>query len=243
VKNGKKFRVLIVDDEALAREGLRRQLMPYQQLEIIGEADSVESAARLVEQFHPDVVFLDIQMPGESGFNLLARVENDFKVIFVTAFDNYAIRAFEVNALDYLLKPLSPARIADTIARLDEEAHAPVIKEQLSYDDYIFIDDKRRSKFIKVADILYITSAGDYSDVYLKSGEKYMLLKAMREWEAKLPGKSFLRIHRSIIINLNYVEKTEPGFKNTFQIYLANIPQPFTSSRKYAQELKKKFSC
>lgn len=238
---GKKFRVLIVDDEFLAREGLRRLLGQYPDIEIVGEADSVETAAQAIKVVEPDVVFLDIQMPGETGFNLFNRVDVNFKVVFVTAFDNYAIRAFEVNALDYLLKPLNPLRVAQTIARLGEERSTTNVKGKLNYDDYIFIDTKSRNGFVKVDSIAYIMAAGDYSEIYLNNGEKRMMLRTLREWEEKLPEKYFFRIHRAIIINLSYVEKTKPGIKSTYQIYLRNITTPFTTSRKYGMELRKKF--
>lgn len=236
-----KFRVLIVDDESLAREGLRRQLSNYPVMDIIGEADSVASAVKLIENLHPDVVFLDIQMPNELGFTLFNKVSVDFEVVFVTAFDNFAIRAFEVNALDYLLKPISPSRLAQTVNRLMEQRSPSPYQGQLNYDDFILIDAKGRNGFTKLDSIVYLVAAGDYSEVFLKNGEKRLVLRTLREWEEKLPDKHFLRIHRGAIININYVEKTDPGVKSTFLIYMRNVPTPFNTSRKYATEIRKRF--
>src|SRR5438105_1598221 len=148
------YRSLIVDDEWLARQDLRRLLSKHPEIEIIGEADSVENAAKMISELSPDVVFLDIQMPEESGFKLYDRVDVDFKIIFVTAFDNYAIRAFEVNALDYLLKPVNPTRLAQTIARLSEpKSGKERTKSELKHDDYVFIKSQGRTRFVKISSI------------------------------------------------------------------------------------------
>ncbi len=234
-----KYRALIVDDEWLAREDLARQLRLYPQIEIVGEADSVESAAKMITTLQPDVVFLDIQMPRESGFKLFDKVEIDFQVIFVTAFDNYAIRAFEVNALDYLLKPVSSTRLEKAILRLSASKSSATLN-RLNYDDYIFIKANNHTGFVKLSSILYIKAVGDYTEVYLANGGKRMLLKSVREWEEHLPSQYFLRIHRSTIINIEYTEKIEPWFRSTYQVYLRNVAEPFPTSRKYASELRKK---
>src|SRR5262249_24831709 len=159
-----------------------------------------------------------IQMPNESGFALFEKVETNFEVIFVTAFDNYAIRAFEVNALDYLLKPVSPNRLAQSVARLQEQGSSQT-KSKLSYDDYIFIKTQGRAGFIKLNTIVYILATGDYTEIHTTSGEKKLVLKSMREWEESLPERHFLRIHRAIIINIEFTEKVEPWFRSTYQVY------------------------
>lgn len=239
----KTIRTLIVDDEPLARKGLRRLLLQYSEIEVIGEADSVESAVTLIKQFHPDLVFLDIQMPGESGFNLLPRVDTDLKVVFVTAFDNYALRAFEVNALDYILKPIDPARLTHTIERLlNSSTKVAKVASKFHYEDYIFIKADYKTGFVKIASISYIVVSGDYSEVYTTDGEKRLVLRSLREWGESLPNQYFLRIHRTTMININYVEKVIDGIRGAYQIYLRGIPTPFTTSRKYAGELRKRFS-
>jgi len=239
---GDKFKALIVDDEWLAREGLRRLLLKFPEIDIISEAESVGSAVEKIKDTKPDVVFLDIQMPDDNGFALFDRVEVDFKVIFVTAFDDFAIRAFEVNALDYLLKPIEPARLSQSIARLSEKnTKNKPLKIKLGYDDCLFSSNKGCVGFVKVGSILYIQAAGDYSEIFLSTGEKRMLLRSLKEWEECLPDKNFARIHRNTIINLNYIDKIEPWSKSTFQIHLRNVANPFTTSRQYSKELRKKF--
>ena len=237
------YRVLIVDDEWLARQDLRRLLSKFPEMEVIGEADSVANAVDIIAESSPDLVFLDIQMPEESGFKLFDRVEKiDFKIIFVTAFDNYAIRAFEVNALDYLLKPVNPSRLAQSIARLSEQkSRKETSSTELKYDDYVLIKSQGRTGFVKLSSIICIKSIGDYTEIYTTSGVKRLAMKSLREWEESLPSQYFLRIHRTVIINIEYVESIEPGLKSTFQVCLQNIPDPFTSSRKYSQELRKRF--
>lgn len=237
------FKALLVDDERLARKELRSLLAAHPEIEVMGEAESVNKAAQLIRSLKPDVVFLDIQMPGESGFDLLDRVEAKFKVIFVTAFDAYAIRAFEVNALDYLLKPINPDRLACAIERLatGESANEEQIKK-LEYDDRLFLALDERSRFLKISAIECINAAGDYSEVFTSDGQKSMVLKPLKEWEERLPEKYFSRIHRSTIVNLEYVERMEKWFNQSYRIYLRNIEKPFTMSRRYAAKLKSRFS-
>jgi two-component system, LytTR family, response regulator len=218
-------------------------LSKFPEIEVIGEADSVANAVGMISESSPDLVFLDIQMPEESGFKLFDRVEKiDFKIIFVTAFDNYAIRAFEVNALDYLLKPVNPSRLAQSIARLSEQkSRKETSSTELKYDDYVFIKSQGRTGFVKLSSIVCIKSIGDYTEIHTTSGVKRLAMRSLREWEESLPSQYFLRIHRTVIINIEYVESVEPGLKCTFQVCLRNIPDPFTTSRKYSQELKKRF--
>src|SRR5262249_4194152 len=150
-----RWKALIVDDERLARKELRSLLAEHTIIEVIGEAENAEQALLLIRSKEPDVVFFDIQMPGESGSNLLEKIEPAFKIICVTAFDAYAIRAFEVNALDYLLKPINPARLAQAIERLsasDNLAEQPVRK--LEYDDRLFVESGERSHFLKISTIV-----------------------------------------------------------------------------------------
>ncbi|MBD0371771.1 MAG: response regulator transcription factor [Pyrinomonadaceae bacterium] len=198
---------------------------------------------RLIYEAEPDIVFLDIHMRGESGFDLLEKVEAAFKVIFVTAFDAYAIRAFEVNALDYLLKPINPERLSRAIARLFEK---PATQEEkvrkLEYGDRLFlILDDERSRFLKVNTIELIKGAGDYSEVLTSDGQKILAPKPLREWEERLPEKYFSRIHRSIIINLEYVDKVERWFNRAYRVHLRDLSEPLIMSRRYAARLKLKY--
>jgi len=238
----KQLRVVLVDDEELARQDLQHQLAHFQQIQVVGQANSVEIAVEVINTTEPDLVFLDIQMPKESGFKLFEKMEIDFSVIFVTAFDNFAIRAFEVNALDYLLKPVSLPRLSQALARLEKSSKSESKPTQpLDYNDFIFIKGQGRTGFVKINSIIYISATGDYTEVYTTKGEKKLVLKSLREWEEHLPTQQFLRIHRSVLINIEYIEKVEPWFRSSYQIYLRNITTPLTTSRKYSSELRKKF--
>lgn len=229
----------MVDDERLARNKLRSMLALYPQIQIVGEADSVASALELIESARPDVIFLDIQMPGETGFDLLEKVEADFKIIFVTAFDEHAIRAFEVNALDYLLKPVNPARLSRSIDRLfASSVEHENAKRALEYDDHLFLNIDRRTRFIKVSAIRCILAEGPYSRVFTSDGVQSMVLRSLKEWEERLPEKHFLRIHRSTIINIECVDRIEKWFNYSYQIFVNGIEQPFVMSRRYAARLK-----
>lgn len=238
----KQLRVVLVDDEELARQDLQHQLANFQQIQVVGQANSVETAVEVINTTDPDLVFLDIQMPKESGFKLFEKMEIDFFVIFVTAFDNFAIRAFEVNALDYLLKPVSLPRLSQSLARLEKSSKNESKPTQpLDYNDFIFIKGQGRTGFVKINSIIYISATGDYTEVYTTKGEKKLVLKSLREWEEHLPSQQFLRIHRSLLINIEYIERVEPWFRSSYQIYLRNITNPLTTSRKYSSELRKKF--
>ena len=241
----KQWRTIIVDDERLARQKLRSMLAAHPEIQIAGEADSVETAMQLIAQTQPELVFLDIQMPGESGFDLLNRLTQPIRVIFVTAFDEYAIRAFEVNALDYLLKPVNPERLAAALARLSEISTPSVesgIKSNrpLEYDDFLFLPFGAGSRFLKISEIKCVSAAGSYSEVIAADNQKSLVLKPLNEWEARLPDKHFARIHRATIINIAFVERTEKWFNYSFQVYLRGISEPFTMSRRYAAKLKEK---
>ena len=236
------LKAIIVDDERLARKELRSMLDAYPEMLVAGEADSVPKALELIEKVRPDVLFLDIQMPGETGFELLEKSDFHFKTIFVTAFDAYAIRAFEVNALDYLLKPINPERLARAIERLSTANEASSVPaRKLEYEDRLFIDTGERSTFLKLSDIKCICGAGDYTEVYTSDGKRTLVMKPLKEWEERLPEKYFSRIHRSTIINLEFVEKMESWFNRSYRIYLRHTSEPFVMSRRYATKLKLRF--
>lgn len=236
------FRALLVDDERLARKELRSMLSEHSTIEVVGEAENVEQAIKLIAAQQPQVIFLDIQMPGESGFALLEKIEANFKVIFVTAFDAYAIRAFEVNALDYLLKPINPDRLAHAIERLSATEIPPSqLARKLDYEDRLFIEVDEHSRFLKINTIICISAAGDYSEIITSDGQKTLVMKPLKEWEERLPEKYFTRIHRSTIINLEYIERIVGWFNRSYQVHLRHIEEPLMMSRRYAVKLKLKF--
>jgi two-component system, LytTR family, response regulator len=238
----KTYNALIVDDERLARKDLAALLENFGQIHVIGEAECVADAMRVLQKNKPDMIFLDIQMPGESGFDLIDRLDSDIKVIFVTAFDEYAIRAFEVNALDYLLKPVNPERLARTLDRLDQDESPPLQqKRKLNYSDRLFLALDNHLKFLKINTVITINSAGDYSEVFTINGEKGLTQKSLREWEDRLPETHFCRIHRSAIINMEYIDHLEEWFNYSFRVYLKGLEEPLIISRRYAARLKHRF--
>lgn len=236
-----KFSAVIVDDERLARNDLRLLLSEFEIVEIIGEADNVISAEKIIRKLKPEVVFLDIQLTGESGFDLVDRLDELPKIIFVTAFDEYAMRAFEINALDYLLKPVNPKRLAHSLERLtmpDRKKEENV--RSLLYDDRLFVNLNNQFRFIKVSSILSISAAGDYSKILTASDQKGLVQKSMKEWEKRLPEQYFCRIHRSTIINMENIERLEKWHNYAYRVYLKGLEQPYIMSRRYASQLKHK---
>jgi len=237
----KKLRAILVDDERLARNDLRSLLSEYKNIEVVGEADSVQKAVEVFHQEEPDLLFLDIQMPGESGFDILEKIDIRAHIIFVTAFDEYAIRAFEVNALDYLLKPVNPERLKTAIERISREEIVPLNNRRvLEYDDAMLITFNTHLKFLRVDSIIFIQAAGDYSEVTTNDNKKGLVQKSMIEWEQRLPEKYFCRIHRSTIVNIEYISKMDEWFGNSYQVQLKGIDSPLIMSRRYAAILKQK---
>ena len=236
-------KAIIVDDERLARAEMRRLLANFDAISVVGEAEDLTQARTLIKSEKPQIVFLDIQLSNESGFDLIEQISPDMKVIFVTAFDEFAIRAFEVNALDYLLKPVNPDRLAAAIKRLKSANESEKKTLRLfEFDDRIFLDLGERSVFLKVSDISHIGAAGDYSEVFTVDKRKLLVEKPLREWEDRLPDKHFARIHRQTIINLEEIRDIETWFNRTFQVRLKNFPVPVAVSRRYAVKLKSKFT-
>jgi two-component system LytT family response regulator len=236
------YKAIIVDDERLARKEMNSLLAEFPQVKVVGEAENLGQAEELIKKQKPDVAFLDIQLGGESGFDLLDKINGGIKVIFVTAFDAYAIRAFDVNAIDYLLKPVNPDRLAIAIERLGEKRNEPIEIRALQFDDRIFLDLGERSLFLKVGDISHISSSGDYSSVSTVRGVKLLVEKPLREWEMRLPAKHFLRIHRQAIINLEEIEEITPWFNRTFQVRLKNFKETLSVSRRHSAQLKNRFA-
>lgn len=195
------LRIVLVDDERLVRSDLRQMLEEYDDVEVVGEATNVDQAAELVAALDFNAVFLDIQMPRKSGFELLPHLPAHVRIVFVTAFDAYAVRAFEVNSLDYLLKPVSPDRLKITLERLRAaDAEKPTPKERFSYEDRLFLLTGRRGKFIPLESVRYVQSSGVYSEIIVGDNERYIDNRSLQSWEELLPD-DFVRIHRSYIVN------------------------------------------
>ncbi len=229
-------RALVVDDERLARVELRRLLAAHPDVEIVGEAASAAEAARQIEALDPDVVFLDVQMPGRSGFELLDDVSGRFAVIFVTAHDAHALRAFDVNALDYLLKPVSPARLRQALERLGTPA--PDTERALAPGDFLFLATDRRPRFVKVSAIACVRGADDYSEIVLDGGDSALVHRPLHAWEARLPAPPFARIHRTAIVNLDHVTRVERVGEDVYEVSVAGLASPLPMSRRHAARLK-----
>lgn len=236
-----KFTAVIVDDEKFAREDLKNVIAEFSSIKIVGEAGNVSDAAKLISAVSPDLVFLDIKMKGEIGFELLGKINPGVKIIFVTAFDEYAVRAFEVNALDYLLKPVNPDRLKLTLEKLETDETDVVAEAPLEMDDSIFIQLNNTHRFLKIAEISIIESAADYTEVILLDHTRYITSKPMREWEERLPPKYFCRIHRSTIVNIGRIEMVEEWFNNSYSVKMKGIEKPYNMSRNYASRIKKIF--
>ncbi|MDE3251776.1 MAG: response regulator [Bacteroidota bacterium] len=211
------IKAIIIDDERLARNELKKLLQDHSDIEVIDEAANVDDGIEKIETLNPDLIFLDIQMPGKTGFDLLAEVEKAPKVIFTTAYDEYAIKAFEVNALDYLLKPIEPKRLADAIQKLQAE----IFKENIGLNgvnrgplteyDQVFVKDGERCWFVKLGEIRLFESVGNYAKVFFGTN-KPLILKSLNALEERLDERMFFRANRKHIINLRWIEKIEPYF-------------------------------
>lgn len=237
---GKKT-AIIVDDEPLARRRLRELLAAFPDIEITGEAGRLSEARRVVAQLRPDAVFLDIHLFGKSGFDLLSDLPDSTRVIFVTAYDEYAIRAFEVNALDYLLKPIEPDRLAIAVQRLRQTTLAPdVAQEQLKKNDRILLQLGRTRWFKPVSSVCSIRADGDYTVLTTLQGEEILFRRSMKEWMRILPGDTFMRIHRHQIVNVPCIERIERTGEDRMKVWLRTCSEPLDASRRMVPELARR---
>jgi two-component system LytT family response regulator len=234
------LKAIIVDDERLARVNLRKLLETHNMIEIVGETASCQGAVDLINMFNPQLIFLDIQLSGETGFDLLEMIDSSIKIIFVTAFDEYAIRAFEVNAIDYLLKPVNPERLRVAIERIIVREKAQK-REARSYEysDSIYVRlNNFASRFIKISSITSIEPVGNYSKIVTIEGKHCLVLKTLKQWQEELPDNNFVRIHRSSIVNIEHVDHIEKNPDTGHMAFLKNKPEPLEVSRRYAKRLK-----
>ena len=212
------MRAIIIDDERLARTELRKLLQDYPEVEVVDEAANADEGINKIDSLQPDLVFLDIQMPGKTGFDMLAELERAPHVIFTTAYDEYALKAFEVNALDYLLKPIEPKRLADAMQKLHvaETKENHIVPENfnqsiLTEADQVFVKDGERCWFVKLGEIRLFESVGNYAKVFFGT-HKPLILKSLNALEERLDERMFFRANRKHIINLRWIEKIEPYF-------------------------------
>lgn len=225
----KVFKTVVIDDERLAREELKSILGEFTEIEIIGEAQNGDEGIELINKVQPDLVFLDVNMPGMTGFEMLKKLEEIPHVIFVTAYDEYALKAFEVNALDYILKPVDPDRLSEAINKLKqnddlefESTSSSKInrkERQLTINDKVFIKDGEKCYFVELSDIRMLESDGNYVKVYFGKNRP-LILRSLNSFEERLDPEYFFRANRKFIINLEWVEKIENWFNGGLQVEL-----------------------
>ena len=219
------MKTLVVDDSRLARNELKRLLKEFDNVQIVGEAASVDEAIEKIAELKPDLIFLDIQMPGKSGFDLLEELESVPEVIFSTAYDEHALKAFEYNALDYLVKPVQKQRLAGSVAKVFEKLKKKAQEEalgqedKLTSNDQVFVKDGEKCWFVQLSDIRLFEVSGNYTTVYFDNS-KPMITRTLNYLESRLDDKTFFRANRQQIINLKWIERIEPWFSGSLRIYM-----------------------
>jgi two-component system LytT family response regulator len=248
------MKALLIDDERLARNELRRLLAAFPDVTIVGEAAHATQAREQLAALSPDLLFLDVQMPGESGFELLTSLEPPVPhVIFTTAYDEFAVKAFEFNALDYLLKPVDPVRLAAAIDKLravtlgGAPAHGGSAAlesrdrpARLAAEDKVFVREGDRCWFVEVKQIRLLESEGNYTRVHFGDAQP-QLFRSLNAMEARLDPKFFFRANRRQIVNLTWIDKIEPWFSGGLLVYLKGGAK-VELSRRQAQDFREKMS-
>jgi len=241
------MKALLIDDERLARNELRRLLAAHPDIEIVGEAVDVEDAAQRVAELKPALLFLDVQMPGADGFSLLERLEPPLPaVIFTTAYDEFAVKAFEFNALDYLLKPVDPNRLVAALERLRAREVAPAglggpqPVSRLTLEDKVFVREGDRCWFVPVKNIRLLESEGNYTRLHFDE-HKPQLFRSLTAMEERLDPRHFFRANRKQVINLTWVEGIEPWFSGGLLVKLKGGGK-VELSRRQAQDFRERMS-
>jgi len=231
------LRALIVDDDAPARERLRNLLASRHEVKIVGEANSASNAVALCNDLHPNLIFLDVKMPKGDGFSLLEKLEPLPAIIFVTAYDEYAVRAFEVNAVDFLLKPVNARRLSDALQRI---IHAPPSTQRKPFlpNDRIFLRHEKKVRVVFIPDISGIKAEENYTDVYLSDGSKIFMRQMISEWEECLPAPMFFSPHRSLIVNLRGVHDIVLESRDRISFKLQGHEKVFSIGQRSAAALR-----
>lgn len=231
------MRALIIDDERLARKELAKLLEEHPSIEIVGEAMNADEAEQMINELNPDLLFLDIQMPGRTGFQLLESLESVPLVVFTTAYDEFALKAFEVNALDYLLKPIQAERLSEAVHKIMEKERAKAGRaagKKLGLEDQVFVKDGERCWFVNLANIRFFESDGNYIKVYFDSNRP-MIHKSLNALDDRLDERAFFRASRKHIINLSWVESIEPWFNGGLMVKLRGGDKVEVSRRQAAK--------
>jgi two-component system LytT family response regulator len=234
------MKALIVDDERLARTELKRLLNPFKDIKVVGEAVNADDALEKIQQLKPELLFLDIQMPGKTGFEMLEELDSVPTVIFTTAYDEYALKAFEYNALDYLLKPIEPKRLEETVNKLIEKKRKKTIsdldKEILAESDQVFVKDGERCWFVKLQTVRVFESEGNYVRIYFED-HKPLILRTLNYLDERLDDKTFFRANRKHIVNLKWIASIEPWLNGGLLVKLKD-GQKIEVSRRQAIKFK-----
>ncbi len=239
-------RAIIIDDERLARNELKKLLMEFPDVEVIDEAANAAEGIEKIDALSPDLIFLDIQMPGKTGFDMLTELDKAPHVIFTTAYDEYALKAFDVNALDYLMKPIEPKRLADALQKLQlaEEkemaANQAFNRGMLTENDQVFVKDGERCWFVKLSEVRLFESVGNYAKVFF-AGNNPLILKSLNALEERLDEKIFFRANRKHIVNMRMIEKIEPYFNGGLLLELKG-GEKVEVSRRQAVKFKEMMS-
>lgn len=236
-----KIKTIIVEDSRLARNELKELIKSFPEIEVIGEADNVDSGYELITAKQPDLLFLDINMPEKDGFELLEMLDNVPITVFTTAFDEYALKSFEYNALDYLMKPVSPNRFAKAIEKIKQKLQERVIKaeQKVEISNQIFIKDGEKCWLVKVADIYLFEVDGNYTKVFFDN-QKAILNKSLNQIDKKLP-EDFFRANRNQIININFIKNIDLWFSGNLLVQLKD-DQKIEISRRQSSLFKEKMS-
>ena len=232
----KKWKAIIIDDEPPAIRELRCLLDSFPQITVMAEAGAYEQAVDLIHAKQPDLVFLDIDLGKHTGFDLMPHIPISTQVIFVTAYDTFAIRAFEVNALDYLLKPVHPGRLENCISRLGNP-YCEELAERLTPLDQILVGIRNGSKFVAVKSVSCIEACGDYTKLHSIEGHTGVVHHTMKRWTERLPSNLFIQVHRSYIINTEHVIRINKIAPESYQTFLPYPKEPIPVSRRYSRQL------
>jgi two-component system LytT family response regulator len=239
------MRALLIDDERLARNELRRLIAAFPEIEVVGEASQPKQAREQMAALKPDLLFLDVQMPGETGIEFLESLEPPIpNVIFTTAYDEFAVKAFELNALDYLLKPVDPARLAAAIDRLRHFKQSLAAKRPpagcLDATDKVFVREGEKCWFVEVGQIRLLESEGNYTRVHFADAQP-QLFRSLNAMEERLDPKFFFRANRRQIINISWIAGIEPWFSSGLLVHLKGGAK-IELSRRQAQEFRERMS-
>lgn len=241
-------RALIIDDEAAACDDLRRLLAARAEVQIVAAVGRIVDAQTALARDDYDLVFLDVQLRGGTGFDLVPHVRPGARIIFVTAHDNYALRAFAVNAVDYLLKPVEPARLAESLRRLDgppaDPARVQPAALALTSDDTMLLKTATdAARFVRLRDIAVIFSSENYTELRLLNGEKFIARRTLKAWEEQLPAADFMRVHRTAMVNLHAVRRAAHYDREVTHLFLTGLgEQPVRARRELWGEIERRLA-